>query len=630
MRTIVDYDGKNSRHNLNCMGWQWWLGRFGVLGLVSIVCLGDTSERAIAQPQWSEQDILPNSVYSADIQLPLRYEPIPQEFMRLGQGLETMKYRWQSSQLTYQAQQTLGHNSADAHKMNEAAHQDFLDKIQRKIDTYYYFVEAREFALATAEARDIGQLVGTAHQQQTPTETSEIRAIWLDRGAIVAAKNEVGLAKVFDRFAQAGMNVVFMETVNASYPIFPSTVAPEQNPALKGWDALASGVKLAHARGMELHAWSWIFAAANQRHNEIMGQPRYYLGPVLSKNPDWVAGDRRGEPFHYRSRKAFFDPAHPEVQAYLIDLLTEIATKYDVDGIQFDYIRYPFHEVTRNEVYGFGDAGREKFRRNGYRDPTLLQVGDRHWQAWQDFRVEQVDQFVEKASRTLKQQRPDLTLSAAVFALPRTQRLEQIQQNWEAWIENGDLDLLVPMTYANNAPALAELTENLLRSFPQRSTLLVPSIRLLDLESGLALDQRELLRQLPTAGNAFFAASNLNADVVESLGTRPAVLPHREPLQAIAQRFQTLQQEWSLSFVETPWEAAATVFIRNLQQSQQNFNKKNLLLTQSYWVDFRQAFQPHLETYAKQNPYQAEVWQHRLDGIEQLLHYGDRQLSFIP
>ncbi|AFY39508.1 protein of unknown function DUF187 [[Leptolyngbya] sp. PCC 7376] len=606
------------------MGWQrlfkvnsFFLASLGICGI---------TQGAIAQT-WSETDIFPTNTYGTDFRLPERYQPIPQEYIRLGKQLEAMKYRWQSSQLTAQSQQSSAQSSADFQKSNTVTQQDFLNKVQRRIDAYYYFLEAREFSLAAAEATDIGQMIGAAYQNNAPTESAEIRAVWLDRGTIVDAQNEAGLAKVFDRFATAGINVVFMETVNASYPIFPSKVAPAQNPALNGWDALASGIKLAHARGMELHAWTWIFAAANQRHNEIMGQPRYYLGPVLSQNPDWGAGDRRGDPFQYRSRKAFFDPANPEVQKYLLDLLTEIATDYDVDGIQLDYIRYPFHEVIRNEAYGFGEAAREQFRMKGYRDPTYLRIGDRHWQEWQDFRIEQVDQFVAKASQTLKQKRPDLTLSAAIFAIPRAQRLEQIQQNWEAWIENDYLDMLVPMTYAETSPDLAALTENLLTSFPNRSTLLLPSIRLLDLDSGLALDQRQLLRQLPTVGNSFFAASDLNRDLVTKLGTTPAILPHREPLEAIAQRFQTLQQEWFISFTETPWQPTADTFLDNLQQTQRSFNQKNVLLTQSYWADFKVAFKPHLETYAKQNPYQAEVWQHRLDSIDQLLNYGDRQLS---
>ncbi|NEQ63802.1 MAG: hypothetical protein F6K53_43515, partial [Moorea sp. SIO4A1] len=40
-----------------------------------------------------------------------------------------------------------------------------------------------------------------------------------------------------------------------------------------GWDPLKAAVKLAHERGMELHAWVWMFAAANQRHNAVLDQP---------------------------------------------------------------------------------------------------------------------------------------------------------------------------------------------------------------------------------------------------------------------------------------------------------------------------------------------------------------------
>lgn len=89
--------------------------------------------------------------------------------------------------------------------------------------------------------------------------------MWLDRGTIVQAKNEEDLAKVFDRMAAAGINVVFFETVNASYTIYPSQVAPEQNPLTRGWDPLKVAVKLAHERNMEIHAWVWVFAAADRK-----------------------------------------------------------------------------------------------------------------------------------------------------------------------------------------------------------------------------------------------------------------------------------------------------------------------------------------------------------------------------
>lgn len=174
----------------------------------------------------------------------------------------------------------------------------------------------------------------------------EIRAIWLDRGTIVRAKSEQDLAKVFDQLAAMGFNTVFFETVNASYPIYPSRVAPEQNPLVRGWDPLAAAVKLAHERGMELHAWVWLFAAANQRHNALLNQPANYPGPVLAAHPDWAIVNRQGRLFDQNTKKAFLDPANPEVRRYLMALLEEIVTRYAVDGIQLDYIRYPFQDPT--------------------------------------------------------------------------------------------------------------------------------------------------------------------------------------------------------------------------------------------------------------------------------------------
>ncbi|MGB2926542.1 MAG: family 10 glycosylhydrolase [Limnothrix sp.] len=606
------------------MGWR----HFFCTGLTLGLMLGfDSNSAAIAQ--WLEEDV-PAQFGDFDLSPTPFPQAIPEKYTRLGNQLENAQARWESTQLTNQALNPTA--STAAVKTMAARSQPLLTKLQRQIDTYYYLLELREFRLAETEAANLFRLVGEAYEQQeNPTVETEIRAVWLDRGAIVQAKDEAGLARLFDRLAIAGINVVFLETVNASYPIFPSEVAPVQNPLLEGWDALASGVKLAHQRDMELHAWAWIFAAANQKHNELMGQPQDYLGPVLTEHPDWGTGDRRGNPFHYRSRKAFFDPANPEVQAYLIELLTEIATKYEVDGIQLDYIRYPFQELSRDEVYGFSRAASVKFRvENGYRDPVDLQVSDRHWSAWQNFKVAQVDQFVEKATTSLRELRPDLTLSAAVFAIPQAQRLEQIHQNWEAWVKAEQLDLLVPMTYAGATADLENLTSNLLTSFPTKSTLLVPSIRLLNLDTGTALDQQQHLRQLPTAGTAFFAASNLTSELATGLRAPPSILPHREPLGAIIDRFGTLQAEWAIAFPEQPWQPSATEFVRRLTIAQSAGTYKSFLLAQSQWEDFRPEIDSHLKTYSKKHPYQAQVWQHRLTAIEHLLNYGDRQFSPLP
>jgi len=84
------------------------------------------------------------------------------------------------------------------------------------------------------------------------------------------------------------------------------------------------------------------------------------------------------------------------------------------------------------------------------------------------------------------------------------------------------------------------------------SSLIIPGIRLLNVPHTEALDQVQLLRNLPTSGFALFAAENLNSNLenmferTQGNGTTiPQFLPHREPFKVAAQRYQALVQEWN-------------------------------------------------------------------------------------
>jgi uncharacterized lipoprotein YddW (UPF0748 family) len=289
-----------------------------------------------------------------------------------------------------------------------------LQEFNRLVQQQSY-IEARETWL---QAR---RLLWENYPTDIKYDQSEIRAIWLDRGTLVQAKTESDLAVIFDRLAQAGINTVFLETVNSSYTIYPSSIAPEQNPSTRDWDRLKVAIQLAHQRNMELHAWVWIFAAANQGHNALLKLPRNYLGPVLSRHPDWINKSKNGDSFDHglHNRKAFFDPAHPQARQYLLSLLDEIATNYDVDGIQLDYIRYPFQSRKLNSMFGYGKSSRWEFKQRTGVDPIKLTPSSRLWKQWLNFRIHQIDSFVETASTMLKQKRPDLLLSAAVFPYPQ-------------------------------------------------------------------------------------------------------------------------------------------------------------------------------------------------------------------
>ncbi|MGB3559804.1 MAG: family 10 glycosylhydrolase, partial [Geitlerinemataceae cyanobacterium] len=149
----------------------------------------------------------------------------------------------------------------------EGAASDAITQAQQVLQAFPGWVDNQQYGEARDRWLQARQQLWDRYPNDRPRAQSEIRAIWLDRGTIVRAGSREGLAKVFDRFQSAGINTIFFETINAGYPIYPSEVAPEQNPLITNWDPLKAAVELAHDRNMELHAWMWAFAVGNARHN---------------------------------------------------------------------------------------------------------------------------------------------------------------------------------------------------------------------------------------------------------------------------------------------------------------------------------------------------------------------------
>ncbi|MBD2626175.1 family 10 glycosylhydrolase [Trichormus variabilis] len=473
----------------------------------------------------------------------------------------------------------------------------------------------------------------------------EIRSVWLDRGTIVNAGNEAGLAKIFDRLSQAGINTVFFETVNASYTIYPSQVAPQQNPLIKDWDPLEVAVKLAHERGMELHAWVWTFAAGNRRHNEIINVSPDYPGPVLAANPNWANYDQSGNIIPVGQTKPFLDPANPEVRQYLLKLYAEIVTRYQVDGIHLDYIRYPFQDPLAGRTYGYGKVSREQFQQQTGVDPLNITPSQRDlWQKWTAFRTEQVDSFVSEVSQMLKQKRANLILSVAVFPLPEYERVQKIQQHWEVWARRGDIDLIVPMTYALDTPRFQRLAQPWINSTQLGSTLLVPGIRLLSLSTVGAFDQLQLLRDLPVSGYALFAAENFNTEFdglfsntqgkIQRSKNEP--IPQRQPFRTAAFRYAALQKEWQFVRENNQLSIPANKIsaFNNQSQELQNYlnqlaavpTASNLIKARNALNRFKFEFRIWMSVEIKENPYQVKAWENRLVTIERLLRYGERKV----
>jgi len=368
----------------------------------------------------------------------------------------------------------------------------------------------------------------------TASPRTEGRAIWLDRGSIVDAHNAEGMKALMQKLKNAGINIVYFETINAGFPVYPSKLT-RQNPlvAQDHWDPLAVAVEEGHKLGMEVHAWVWCFAVGNRRHNPLIGMPDNYSGPIL-ENPALAAEALRGPTGNLlpggRQYEYWLSPASPRARQFLMDLYKEIVTNYAVDGVQLDYIRYPFQKP--NNQMGYEAVGRQQ-----YQAVTGRVVGSdlKHWIAWKTY---EINSFVKAVSTELKAIRPSLKLSAAVFPMPRAARILAIQQDWETWLDNGWIDTLSPMSYTSS-PKKLQRTFDYVNTATQKKAIIYPGIAVHTLDAGGMLTQLDAARKAGALGSTIFAMAHLTDSKQTALAIGPykelnAFPPHRDPARAIA------------------------------------------------------------------------------------------------
>lgn len=264
----------------------------------------------------------------------------------------------------------------------------------------------------------------------------EARAVWMTRFDWTTREE---LVQRINDAADAGFNVVFFQVRGNGDAFYDSTLEPwaaRLGGALgkdPRWDPLQDAIDAAHARGLELHAYvnaftGWVGAA------EPPASPPGAPTHVLRKNPSWRERTN-GNVFVDEDNYQWLSPAVEGVRAWNTAVVQDIATRYAVDGIHLDRIRYA------NKDFGWNDLGRTAFQASGKSD-------------FNAFRVEAVNAQVRDIHRMLRNERPDIPLSAAVWGihtrLPGCTTSEgkngYFQDSW-AWAQSGYIDVLVPMIY---------------------------------------------------------------------------------------------------------------------------------------------------------------------------------------
>jgi len=390
-------------------------------------------------------------------------------------------------------------------------------------------VSNQNFKQAKEELEKARQKALQAYIKVLPSTVIESRTLWLDRGTIVSIKSQEEMSDLFDKIKQTGINQVYFEAVNAGFTTFPSLIGI-QNPETKGYNHLRWALEEAHKRDIELHAWIWVFAVGNTRHNPIINKPDNYPGPVLERNPDWALRDANGRMLPVNQHEFWIDPSHPDARQYLLSLITEIIYKYNVDGIQLDYIRYPFQNSTT--LMGFNKHSIEKFKIDTGLDMKVLD--QKTLKALVEWKKNNISSFVKEVSVTVRAIRPDIQISVAVFPDERTTRNNSIQQDWETWAENGWIDVINPMIYASTPEQLAKNIDRMYKSVGNK-VFIYPGIAVNRLDEMNLLNQLFVVKKSGLVGNTLFAMAHLNNEKSSILSEGPykyktQINPHKKPI----------------------------------------------------------------------------------------------------
>lgn len=268
--------------------------------------------------------------------------------------------------------------------------------------------------------------------------------VWMHPG-MFGREKEAAVEKMrqtLDEYLKSGINSLFMLVKNTTGHVYYESEIGVKDPAYD-WDFFGLFLEEARERGMEVHPWFCVFPEA-----ALLGQVR--------EHPDWlIVGPGR-------EMVRNVNPALPEVRAYEISLMTELARKYGVDWIHLDYIRFPCEPT---EPYFSHDARTRKlFLEETGIDFNALKArdsGNPYWNVWLEWNREQVTRFVRELRAELGKTGRQVKISAAVFPDPDNARV-LIGQDWLEWGRQGLLDMLCPMLYTNDLPLFERLTKRAL------------------------------------------------------------------------------------------------------------------------------------------------------------------------
>ena len=291
-----------------------------------------------------------------------------------------------------------------------------------------------------------------ASSESTTTET---RALWVQRGSLATPQNIATLVK---SAREHGFNTLLVQVRGRGDSYYLGGIEPRGVELLRqpsDFDPLATVLDAGHAAGLRIHAWinvNLISSAAelpSAREHLIYRRPAWLMVPrdigqqLAAQEPD-SPGYLGTLARWTRTRSAeieglYISPIVPDAAEYTDSIVRTLVRRYPVDGIHFDYARYPNDRFDYSRLAIRESARRcvripESTRRllDAQEQDDLFAYPDSLPDQWREFRVSRMTALIDRLHATVKRERPDALVSIAVVPDVREAEHHRLQ-NWGAW-----------------------------------------------------------------------------------------------------------------------------------------------------------------------------------------------------
>lgn len=234
-----------------------------------------------------------------------------------------------------------------------------------------------------------------------------------------------------------GMNAVIVQVRPATDAFYPSPFEPwsqwltgtQGKPPVPFYDPLEFTITEAHKKGFEYHAW-----VNPYRANFSVGKASIASAHITKLHPEW---------FLQYGNTLYFDPGNKDAQAWVIAVMKDLVSRYDIDALHMDDYFYPYRIAGKEfpDSVSFAKYG------NGMKRD--------------DWRRSNVDSVIRQLSSVIKEIKPWVKFGISPFGVwrnkdkdPEGSATRAGQTNYDdlfadvlLWLRNGWIDYVAPQIY---------------------------------------------------------------------------------------------------------------------------------------------------------------------------------------